>query len=102
MAQARFDNYKNQPFTFPAHFGKKPVIDSRNHVKAAIIRERVTLNVRWQTPCTGLMLRDVHMTDLISGRETWNIQFIGIVGGFQSDVGSAKVGQERFIQRKSK
>jgi hypothetical protein len=41
------------------------------------------------------------MTDLISGRETWNIQFIGIVGGFHSDVGSAKVGQERFIQRKA-
>jgi phosphoribosylformylglycinamidine (FGAM) synthase-like amidotransferase family enzyme len=45
------------------------------------------------------------MTDLISGRETLeDIQFIGAVGGFSnSDVlGSAKVGQEHFIQRKSK
>jgi phosphoribosylformylglycinamidine (FGAM) synthase-like amidotransferase family enzyme len=43
------------------------------------------------------------MTDLISGRETLeDIQFIGAVGGFSnSDVlGSAKVGQEHFIQRK--
>jgi phosphoribosylformylglycinamidine (FGAM) synthase-like amidotransferase family enzyme len=45
------------------------------------------------------------MTDLISGRETLeDIQFIGAVGGFSnSDVlGSAKVGQEHFIQRKAK
>jgi phosphoribosylformylglycinamidine synthase len=44
------------------------------------------------------------MTDLISGRETLeDIQFIGAVGGFSnSDVlGSAKVGQELFIQRKT-
>jgi phosphoribosylformylglycinamidine (FGAM) synthase-like amidotransferase family enzyme len=53
----------------------------------------------------GFDVKDVHMTDLISGRETLeDIQFIGAVGGFSnSDVlGSAKVGQERFIQRKAK
>jgi phosphoribosylformylglycinamidine synthase len=41
----------------------------------------------------GFDVKDVHMTDLISGRETLeNIQFIGAVGGFSnSDVlGSAK------------
>jgi phosphoribosylformylglycinamidine synthase len=45
------------------------------------------------------------MTDLISGRETLeDIQFIGAVGGFSnSDVlVQPKVGQEHFIQRKSK
>jgi phosphoribosylformylglycinamidine synthase len=44
MAQARFDNYKNQKlqFTFPSHFdGKLPVIDaSKPRPKAAIIREK--------------------------------------------------------------
>ena len=41
----------------------------------------------------GFDVKDVHMTDLISGRETLeDIQFIGAVGGFSnSDVlGSAK------------
>jgi phosphoribosylformylglycinamidine synthase len=51
----------------------------------------------------GFDVKDVHMTDLISGRENLeDIQFIGIVVVSNSDVlGSAKVGQERFIQRKS-
>jgi phosphoribosylformylglycinamidine synthase len=31
----------------------------------------------------GFECKDVHMTDLISGRENWeDIQFIGAVGGF--------------------
>jgi phosphoribosylformylglycinamidine synthase len=41
----------------------------------------------------GFSVRDVHMTDLINGRETLeDVQFIGAVGGFSnSDVlGSAK------------
>jgi phosphoribosylformylglycinamidine synthase len=100
MAQARFDNYKNQPlqFTFPAHFtGKKPVIDnSKPRPKAAIIREKGSNSEREVANAmylAGFDVKDVHMTDLISGRETLeDIQFIGIVGGFSnSDVlGSAK------------
>ncbi len=100
MAQARFDNYKNQPlqFTFPAHFtGKKPVIDfSKPRPKAAVIREKGSNSEREVANAmylAGFDVKDVHMTDLISGRENLeDIQFIGIVGGFSnSDVlGSAK------------
>ena len=100
MAQKRFDNYKNQPlnYTFPAHFtGKKPVIDnSKPRPKAAIIREKGSNSEREMANSmylAGFNVKDIHMTDLISGRENLeDIQFIGAVGGFSnSDVlGSAK------------
>ncbi|HEY6142451.1 MAG TPA: phosphoribosylformylglycinamidine synthase subunit PurQ, partial [Flavobacterium sp.] len=99
-AQARFDNYKNQVlnYTFPTHFtGKKPVIDaSKPRPKAAIIREKGSNSEREMANAmflAGFDVKDVHMTDLISGRENLeDIQFIGAVGGFSnSDVlGSAK------------
>ncbi|QIH39777.1 phosphoribosylformylglycinamidine synthase [Flavobacterium sp. Sr18] len=99
-AQARFDNYKNQAlnYTFPAHFtGKLPVISSAvERPKAAIIREKGSNSEREMANAmylAGFDVKDVHMTDLISGRETLeDIQFIGAVGGFSnSDVlGSAK------------
>jgi phosphoribosylformylglycinamidine synthase len=100
MAQARYENYKNQPlqFTFPAHFdGKKPEIDAtKPRPKAAVIREKGSNSEREMANAmylAGFDVKDVHMTDLISGRETLeDIQFIGAVGGFSnSDVlGSAK------------
>ncbi len=99
-AKERFDNYKNQPlrFTFPAHFdGKKVVVDElKPKPKAAIIREKGSNSEREMANAlylAGFDVKDVHMTDLISGRETLeDIQFIGAVGGFSnSDVlGSAK------------
>jgi len=99
-AQERFDNYKNQPlqYTFPAHFdGKKVAIDaSKPRPKAAIIREKGSNSEREMANAmylAGFDVKDVHMTDLIAGRETLeDIQFIGAVGGFSnSDVlGSAK------------
>lgn len=99
-ARQRFDNYKNQPlqYTFPTAFdGKKPAIDhSRPRPKAAIIREKGSNSEREMANAmylAGFDVKDVHMTDLISGRETLeDIQFIGAVGGFSnSDVlGSAK------------
>ncbi|WP_296147312.1 phosphoribosylformylglycinamidine synthase [uncultured Flavobacterium sp.] len=99
-AKERFDNFKNQPlhFTFPTHFtGKKPEIDfSKSRPKAAIIREKGSNSEREMANAmylAGFDVKDVHMTDLISGRETLeDIQFIGAVGGFSnSDVlGSAK------------
>ena len=99
-AQARFDNYKNQAlnYTFPTHFtGKKPLIDeSKSRPKAAIIREKGSNSEREMANAmylAGFDVKDVHMTDLISGRENLeDIQFIGAVGGFSnSDVlGSAK------------
>ncbi len=100
VSAERYKNYKNQPlqFTFPTQFdGKKPVIDSRQpRPKAAIIREKGSNSEREMANAmylAGFDVKDVHMTDLISGRETLEeIQFIGAVGGFSnSDVlGSAK------------
>ena len=100
MAQERYTNYKNQPlqFTFPAHFdGKLPVIAKGiTRPKAAIIREKGSNSEREMANAmflAGFDVKDIHMTDLISGRENLeDIQFIGAVGGFSnSDVlGSAK------------
>ena len=99
-AQARFDNYKNQAlqYTFPTHFtGKAPITSSAvEKPKAAIIREKGSNSEREMANAmflAGFDVKDVHMTDLISGRETLeDIQFIGAVGVFSnSDVlGSAK------------
>lgn len=97
-AKERFDNYKNQPlqFTFPEKFdGKLPQFDA-TRPKAAIIREKGSNSEREMAHAmylAGFDVKDVHMTDLISGRETLeDIRFIGAVGGFSnSDVlGSAK------------
>ncbi|WP_443947537.1 phosphoribosylformylglycinamidine synthase [Pedobacter sp. AW1-32] len=100
LAKERYANYKNQPlqYNFPAQFdGKKPVIDaSKPRPKAAIIREKGSNSERELANAmylAGFDVKDVHMTDLITGRETLeDIQFIGAVGGFSnSDVlGSAK------------
>ncbi|NHM04758.1 phosphoribosylformylglycinamidine synthase [Flavobacterium celericrescens] len=104
MAQARFDNYKNQKlqFTFPTHFdgtlrqAQADIAPVGSRPKAAIIREKGSNSEREMANAmylAGFDVKDVHMTDLISGRETLeDIQFIGAVGGFSnSDVlGSAK------------
>jgi phosphoribosylformylglycinamidine synthase len=100
MAHERYTNYKNQPlkFKFPINFdGKLPVIAKGTpRPKAAIIREKGSNSEREMANAmflAGFDVKDVHMTDLISGRETLeDIQFIGAVGGFSnSDVlGSAK------------
>ncbi|MFN8431048.1 MAG: phosphoribosylformylglycinamidine synthase [Spirosomataceae bacterium] len=99
QADARYQNYKNQPlkYTFPQHFtGNKPEVKGNLKPKAAIIREKGSNSEREMANAlylAGFDVKDVHMTDLISGRETLeDIQFIGAVGGFSnSDVlGSAK------------
>jgi len=99
LAHARFDNYKNQPleYTFPKHFnGKLPKTTNQPRPKAAILREKGSNSEREMANAmylAGFDVKDVHMTDLISGRETLeDIQFLGAVGGFSnSDVlGSAK------------
>ena len=99
LAKKRFENYKNQPlhYKFPQQFtGKLPNINLENRPKAAIIREKGSNSEREMANAmylAGFDVKDVHMTDLISGRETLeDIQFIGAVGGFSnSDVlGSAK------------
>ncbi|MCX7549092.1 phosphoribosylformylglycinamidine synthase [Xanthomarina sp. F1114] len=107
LAKDRFDNYKNQPlqYTFPKHFTGKlknimptdnSQVSAKVRPKAAILREKGSNSEREMANAmylAGFDVKDVHMTDLISGRETLeDIQFIGAVGGFSnSDVlGSAK------------
>ncbi|MBN2764278.1 MAG: phosphoribosylformylglycinamidine synthase [Bacteroidales bacterium] len=105
LAQKRYDHYKEQPvwFRFPDTFSGRPDtlgIDllrmSPTGTKAAIIREKGVNGDRemaYIMHLAGFDVKDVHMTDLISGRETLeDISFIVFVGGFSnSDVlGSAK------------
>jgi phosphoribosylformylglycinamidine synthase len=100
LAKARIQNFANQPlqYTFPTQFtGKLPVIDtSKPRPKAAILREKGSNSEREMANAmylAGFDVKDVHMTDLISGRENLeDILFLGAVGGFSnSDVlGSAK------------
>ena len=99
-ATERFNNYKNQALQFnflPSFTGKKPVVDAKSvRPKAAVIREKGSNSEREMANAlflAGFDVKDVHMTDLITGRETLeDIQMIVAVGGFSnSDVlGSAK------------
>ncbi len=104
LAKERFDNYKNQPlqFKFPNTFtGKLSTANigaavDKPRLKAAVIREKGSNSEREMANAlylAGFDVKDVHMTDLIEGRETLeDIRFIAAVGGFSnSDVlGSAK------------
>lgn len=98
LADVRVENYPNQPlrYRFPETFsGKKPLTPTRRP-KAAVLREKGSNSERELANAmylAGFDVKDVHMTDLISGRETLeDIRFLGAVGGFSnSDVlGSAK------------
>ncbi|WP_026473036.1 phosphoribosylformylglycinamidine synthase [Alkaliflexus imshenetskii] len=106
LAANRYSNYKNQGLTYkyPAGFkgtlaslgiDKLPASGTRA-AKAAIIREKGVNGDRemaYSMYLAGFDVKDVHMTDLITGRETLEeIDFIVFVGGFSnSDVlGSAK------------
>ena len=100
LAKNRFDNYKKQPLRYKFPKGFKGVLPKINTTspkpKAAILREKGSNSEREMANAmylAGFDVKDVHMTDLISGRENLkDIQFIGAVGGFSnSDVlGSAK------------
>jgi phosphoribosylformylglycinamidine synthase len=104
-AKARFENYKLQPleFIFPKTFNGKfskygisPDRRSKTGTRAAIIREKGVNGDRemaYTLYLAGFDVKDVHMTDLMSGRETLeDVNMIVFVGGFSnSDVlGSAK------------
>ena len=109
-AKERFNNYKNQSlkYKFPKYFtGALPLIDSNlPRPKAAIIREKGSNSERemaYAMYLAGFDVKDVHMTDLIEGRETLeDIRFIAAVGGFSnSDVlGSAKGWAGAFLYNK--
>ena len=111
-ATKRFENYKLNAlnFHFPLNFSGKyeqygidPNRKTFSGIKAAIIREKGVNGDRemaWIMHLAGLDVKDVHMTDLISGRETLeDVNMIVFVGGFSnSDVlGSAKGWAGAFI-----
>jgi phosphoribosylformylglycinamidine synthase len=109
-ADERYRQYKQQPlrFQFPADFsGQIPELPAGKRPKAAVLREKGSNSEREMAHAlylAGFEVRDVHMTDLMSGRETLeDIQFLGAVGGFSnSDVlGSAKgwAGAIRYNER---
>lgn len=104
-ARERFNNFATTPltYTFPANFsGSERAYNldlyrtKPSGICAAIIREKGVNGDRemaWCLHAAGFDVKDVHMTDLISGRETLeDISMIVFVGGFSnSDVlGSAK------------
>ncbi|MDF2157080.1 phosphoribosylformylglycinamidine synthase [Algoriphagus sp. CAU 1675] len=105
LAKARFENYKNQPLIYDFEEGWQgrfeeagidPFRKNTGKAKAAIIREKGVNGDRemaYSLWLAGFEVKDVHMTDLISGRENLeDVQMIVFVGGFSnSDVlGSAK------------
>ncbi|SDD05080.1 phosphoribosylformylglycinamidine synthase [Williamwhitmania taraxaci] len=105
LAFDRFKSYKfhSLEFSFPKTFTGKTLwegIDLKRSVKsgvtAAIIREKGVNGDRemaWSLHIAGFDVKDVHMTDLITGRENLeDVSMIVFVGGFSnSDVlGSAK------------
>ena len=104
-AEQRHENYKNQPLEIKFNDSFKGTLESygisadrreRSGIKAAIIREKGTNGERemaYSLYLAGFDVKDVMMTDLISGRETLeDINMIVFCGGFSnSDVlGSAK------------
>ncbi len=104
-AALRYENYKKQPirYRFPKGFDGKLASrgislrrDNATGVKAAIIREKGVNGDRemaYSLYLAGFDVKDVHMTDLMSGRETLeDVNMIVFCGGFSnSDVlGSAK------------
>ncbi len=104
-AAERYQNYKQQPLEWnilPSFTGKLSQFDlnpdrrEKSGLRAAIIREKGTNGERemaYMLYLAGFDVKDVMMTDLITGRETLDdINFIVFCGGFSnSDVlGSAK------------
>lgn len=105
FASLRFENYRKQPvrFSIPKSFNGFLSIRNINRtntttscLKAAVIREKGINGDRelaYALFLAGFEVKDVHMTDLISGKETLDdINFIAFPGGFSNgDVcGSAK------------
>ena len=105
LALERYKNYKQNElkYRFPSSFTGKLAalgLDSNRStpsgIKAAILREKgcqCDREMAWGLYLAGFDVKDVHMTDLISGRENLeDVNMIVFVGGFSnSDVlGSAK------------
>ena len=111
-AQQRFENYKKQPLRlrlpkgFTGRAADQGITGSRHNrtgIKAAIIREKGVNGDRemaYSLYYAGFDVKDVHMTDLMTGRETLeDVNMIVFCGGFSnSDVlGSAKGWASGFV-----
>lgn len=106
QALERYTSYKEMPlrFAFPASFDgkmaslglRKPLSNERKGITAAILRDKGTNGDRemaYSLHLAGFDVKDVHLTDLISGREDLtDVSMLVFCGGFSnSDVlGSAK------------
>ena len=104
-AATRYEQYKMQPLRFripdtfvgsTASLGLSPRRTERSGVRAAILRDKGTNGERemaYALYLAGFDVKDIHLTDLATGRETLDdIDFAVFCGGFSnSDVlGSAK------------
>ena len=104
-ADERFENYKHQPlyYLWPkgftgrlAQYGISADRRNKTGIKAAILREKGVNSERemaYSMYLAGFDVKDVHLTDLITGREDLtDVNLIVFCGGFSnSDVlGSAK------------
>ncbi len=105
LAKERFENYKKNALSYKfndsfqgslAQFSLEKSRKTVTKAKAAIIREKGVNGDRemaWSLHQAGFDVKDIHMTDLIAGREDLSdVNMIVFVGGFSnSDVlGSAK------------
>ena len=112
LAKARYENYSDQSlsFKFPEgfkgnlnYYGLNFSREEKSTIKAAIIREKGVNGDRemaYSMYLAGFDVKDIHMTDLINGKEDLSdVNFIVYVGGFSnSDVlGSAKGWAGAFI-----
>lgn len=112
QAKQRYENYSQQPlsFRFPKgfegkfpYFGIKEFREGSTGIRAAIIRDKGINSDRemaYSLHLAGFDVRDVHTTDLTSGRETLeDVNLIVFCGGFSnSDVlGSAKGWAGQFL-----
>jgi len=105
LARERYHNFSKQPLSYDfgedfsgtsSAYGIDINRSTPTGIKAAIIREKGVNGDRemaWSLYLAGFDVKDVHMTDLIAGRENLeDVNMIVFVGGFSnSDVlGSAK------------
>ncbi len=111
-ARQRFDNYKRQPLRqklpkgWTGRAADLGIYDTRHEntgIKAAIIREKGVNGERemaYSLYLAGFDVKDVHMTDLMSGRETLDdVNMIVFCGGFRNSavLGSAKGWASGFV-----
>jgi phosphoribosylformylglycinamidine synthase len=111
MARQRYDNLTKSPlqFNFPGSFtGNKPVLSTKKTSPiAGVLREQGSNSERemaYALHIAGFEVRDIHMSDIITGKENLDdVDFLVAVGGFSnSDVlGSAKGWAGSFLYNKS-